>query len=41
MTIKIEIGGALAQLETRLDNRLTLFMEDMRAVVLEELRARP
>jgi hypothetical protein len=41
VTIKIELGGALAQLETRLDNRLMLFMEDMRTMVREELRARP
>jgi hypothetical protein len=39
-TIKIELGGAMANLETRLDGRFTLFIEDMRTMVREELRTR-
>ena len=41
VTIKIELGGALAQSETRFDNRLVMFMEDLRTMVRDELRARP
>lgn len=40
-TTKIELGGALAHLETRIDNRLELFVEDMRLMIRDELKARP